>query len=171
MPNCARAAGIDVRAGGGPKNGAPGGVVGPIATTAWAAYSSTVARTVPPASCPPMTKMRDCTPRIAVAIPWLRRGVRPVTVNADHVPGPTGSAWNRCTIEPPPTTDGALSEDPLPDTTWISCSGSAVLIPPATVTPVCATAVGSEATVRQVSVVGLYSSTVEVGSALATVDA
>ena len=42
----------------------------------------------------------------------------------------------------------------------MSCRGSAVLTPPATVMPNCATAVGSDATVRQVSVAGLYSSTV-----------
>ena len=47
----------------------------------------------------------------------------------------------------------------------MSWNGSAVLIPPATVMPNWATAVGSEATVRQVFVSGLYSSTVWTGEA------
>src|SRR5438874_1548836 len=169
MPKRARGAGKEVRGGWGPKNGAPGGVVGPMATTAWAAYSSTVLSTVPPASWPPITNTRVCAPRSAAAAPWLRRGVRPGTVKADQVPGPTGSGWKRWTMLLPPRTDGAPSEPALPDTTWTSWSGSAVLMPPATVTPNWATAVGSDATLRQVSVVGLYSWTVLTAGAPATV--
>src|SRR5438132_549503 len=124
--------------------------------TAWARYSSTVLRTVPPASWPPMTKMRVWAPRMAAAAPWLRRWVRPGLLNALQVPGPAGSGWKRCTGLGLATL-GAASEPVLPETTWMSISGSAVLMPPATVMPNWATAVGSDATVRQVSVVGLYS--------------
>src|SRR5262245_23871193 len=46
----------------------------------------------------------------------------------------------------------------------MSSCGSAVLFPPATVLPNCPTAVGMEATVRHVSVAGLYSSTVFTGA-------
>src|SRR5512138_3301638 len=137
MPKCARGAGRSV--------------CGDATTvTACARYSSTVCSTCPAPSSPPITNTRDCTPRMAVAAPWFRRGVRPATLNALHVPGPAGSAWNRCTTFVA-LTDGDTSEPTLPDTTWISCSGSAVLTPPATVMPNSATAVGRDATVRQVS--------------------
>src|SRR5438874_11325613 len=85
-------------------------------TTAWARYSSTELRTVPPASWPPITKTRDWTPRSAVAAPWLRRSVRPGLLNALQVPGPLGSGWKRCTGLGLATL-GAPSEPVLPDTT------------------------------------------------------
>jgi hypothetical protein len=59
----------------------------------------------------------------------------------------------------------------LPETTWISCNGSAVFTPPAAVMPNSATAVGSEATARQESVAGSYSSTVATGASAAPVPA
>src|SRR5262245_32069181 len=102
-----------------------------------------------------MTKTRELTMRRAVAAPWLRRGVRPGGLNPVQTPGPLGSAWNRWTGLAL-LSAGAVSEPVFPDTTWTSWSGSAVLIPPATVMPNWATGVSRGATVRQVFVAGLY---------------
>ena len=155
MPNRARGAGRDVC-----------GVSTEL--TAWAVYSSTVLSTAPVPSWPPMTKTRDETPRSTAAAPWLRRSVSPPGLNPVQAPAPSGSAWKRWTGFGL-ATEGAASEPVLPETTWMSSRGSAVLIPPATVIPNWATAVGSEATVRQVLVAGLYSCTILAGSAVGDV--
>src|SRR5262245_30774844 len=111
-----------------------------------------------------MTKTRDDTTRSAAAAPWFLRSVSPRGLKVVQVPTPTGSASKRWTGFRL-TSEGAASERVLPETTCTSSRGSAVLTPPATVMPNCATAVGSAATVRQVLAAGLYSCTSGTGSA------